>query len=65
MNFEFEEERRRVHKAGKTERRQKLFCDKRLFRGRKAAKMRCGIKGCRNEGVTLKGKIPVCGQHVN
>lgn len=61
MNFEQEE--RLAHKARKIKKRQELFSAKRPFRSTKAGKVRCGTKGCRNEAITLKGKVPDCGQH--
>ena len=53
----------KMHEDEKRKRRHKLFCDKRRFRSTKTDKVRCGIKGCRNEAVTLRGSVPDCGQH--
>lgn len=61
MNFLQKEKRK--HEDKKIKRRQELFCHKRQFRSRRSEKLRCGIKGCRNEAVMLRGSIPNCGQH--
>jgi hypothetical protein len=45
------------------ETRRRRFAAKRPFVISKAQKVRCGIKGCLEEAVTLKGKIPICSRH--
>jgi hypothetical protein len=43
--------------------RRRMFAAKRPFVTSKSEKVRCGIKGCLEEAITLKGKVPVCSRH--
>jgi|GEM_PF-5104589 hypothetical protein len=47
----------------KEKRRRKIFSEKRTFVKSKSQKVLCGFKGCREEAITLKGRIPVCTRH--
>jgi hypothetical protein len=61
MNFL--EKERKAYESKKIKRRHKFFTAKRPYRSGIPAKIRCGIRGCRNEAVSLRGQIPNCGQH--